>query len=142
MGRMCPSSHFEERYTLYLLPFLFMKLFFPPNFRLTIYFCISATEAIEKATEPKDLESKRMKRVARTLKDPLLGYRFPEFLQEVVATEEGEDPNQLSRAKPSKMIVFRPSRGSGVMTQSWATLNWPKIGPYTRSRPWTTRILS
>lgn len=36
-------------------------------------------ELIKEATKPKDLESKRMKRVARTLKDPRLGDRFPEF---------------------------------------------------------------
>lgn len=64
---------------------------------------------IEEATNPMDLESKRMKRAARTLKDPRLCDRFPEFLKEATA-EGGEDIGQPRKARGA---VFQPAWGGG-----------------------------
>lgn len=76
---------------------------------LIYYFAVA--ELIEEATRPRDLESKRMKRAARTLKDPILGDRFPEFLQEVVTVEEGEGASQHVKAKQPRGVVFHPAWG-------------------------------
>lgn len=82
----------------FLFLLFFSSLSLSCNFIQLIIPFLTVAELIEKATKPKYLESKWMKRAARTLKDPELGDRFPEFLKEVVA-EEGGDVGQLKNAR-------------------------------------------
>lgn len=52
-----------------------------------------------------------MKRAAKALKDPRLGDRFPECLQEAVATKAGEGSSHPEKGKQSRAAVFQPTWG-------------------------------
>ena len=83
---------------------------------------------IEEATEPKELESKRMKR-QKALKDPRIGVVYPNFLQE--GTEK-EEQAVASRSRGA----FKPAWGVGVedsvagntkLAQGWSRCSIPPL---------------
>lgn len=85
-------------------------------------------KAIEEAIEPKDLESRRMKR-QKVLKDPRLGVVYPNFLQETDGEEGGQPsaPKTKSRAsKPAWGVKVEDSiMGNTKLAKDWSKHSTP-----------------
>lgn len=84
-------------------------------------------ELSEEATNPNDLESKSMERDVRTLKDPRLGDRFPEFYKRMSPRRARTLVRKNNPDKP----FSNPHGVSGLETPLWGIQNWPRIGHCT-----------
>ena len=83
---------------------------------------------IEEATEPKDLESKRMKR-QKALKDPRIGVVYPNFLQEGTEEEEQAAASRSRGAfKPAWAVRVEDSvAGNTKLAQDWSRYSIPPL---------------